>query len=378
MSSITVAEAVHEPRSRSGTGIGWLGRLMSIAALAVGGVAIAAPPAIVSLPVTFQVENQNRTLVACLSDGRPYEIRGHLVGPASLLSGSSLPAVTTYLHGIGWGEFFWHFTANPQYDYASRMAEQGHVSLVYEQLGYGGSGRPSGLAVCYGSEATIVRQIVDSLRAGTYVVEGRTAPAPTFSRVALASHQAAALIAEPVAYSFRDFDIDALIVTGFSDAPLAFRPRFLAQAAPFFASCLAGGQRSDGATGPFFYQFFPVADRAFRDLSFTDAEASVIDQSAALRDRSPCGEAASFPQSITVDALKLVLGRIQVPVLLVNGLEDRYFIQPLGGNLQRTLFQGSNDVTAAFIAGSGHALPLERTAADFRQVMHEWLSARGF
>ncbi len=376
--TIHLASAAQKPPTRRRVGLSRrLGRWLPLALLAVGGSAYAAPP-IASLPVAFQIENQNRTLVACPSDGKPYSIRGHLVGPAAVLNGSSAPAITTYLHGIGWGEFFWHFTANPQVDYASRMAELGHVSLVYDQLGYGASGRPPGLLSCYGSEATIVRQIVTQLRSGQYTVPGRTSPPPKFTRVALASHQAAALIAEPVGYSFPGFDIDALIVTGFTDVPLAFRPVFTLQAAPFFASCLTGGQRSDGTSGPFFYQFFPVADRAFRDYSFTDAEPGVVDAAAALRGRSPCGEAASFPQSLTLDALQLALRGVKVPVLLVNGLQDKFFIQPLGGNLEKTLFKGSNDVSAEFIAGGGHALPLERTAPAFRQVMHAWLSARGF
>ena len=329
---------------------------------------------VVSVPVTFDVVNQNRSLVPCLADGKHYQVHGHLVGPSSALNTATPGALTLYLHGIGWGEFYWHFTAVPSLDYASQMAALGHVSLVYDQIGYGASGRPAGLANCYGGEATVVRQIVADLRAGTYVAQGRAAP--KFARVALASQQAAALVAQPDAYSFKD--IDALIVTSFADLPAAFKPAFLLQSVPFFAACATGGQRSDGTSGPYFYEPFPVSDGTFERNSFTNADATVIAKAVALRGRSACGEALSAFQTVGIDELQLILRSVHVPVLLVNGLEDAYFMQPLGGNTQKLLYTGSGDVSAEFIANAGQALALERSAGDFRNVMHNWLAARGF
>lgn len=356
---------------------GWRALLPALAGLGLllaGDAAWAAVP-IASVPVTFNVVNQNRSLVPCLVDGKPYAIHGHLVGPASVLAAGGAPdALTVYLHGIGWGEFYWHFTAVPSLDYASQMAALGHVSLVYDQLGYGASGRPPGLLNCYGGEATIVRQIVAALRAGTYIAQGRAAP--IFKRVALASQQAAAFVAQPDAYSFKD--IDALVITSFSEPPVPAKSTFILQSAPLFAACALGGQRSDGSTGPFFYEPFPTTDAAFVKDSFANADQAVIAQALAQRGRTACGEPESAFTAIGVDDLQLVLKSVHVPVLLVNGLEDAFFTQPLGAKLQKAQYTGSPDVSAEFIAGAGQALTLERTAGDFRQVMHTWLSARGF
>src|SRR5207244_10292907 len=48
---------------------------------------------ILELPVSFQVVNTNTSGAACPFDGLPYTVRGHLVGPQSIIYGHAAPDV---------------------------------------------------------------------------------------------------------------------------------------------------------------------------------------------------------------------------------------------------------------------------------------------
>ena len=82
------------------------------AATHAGGSARASGPNVVKRAVTFQVKNVDTSALACPSDGAAYEVKGHLIGPASELglgvSGGHL-SVTLYLHDVSFGEYFWNF-----------------------------------------------------------------------------------------------------------------------------------------------------------------------------------------------------------------------------------------------------------------------------
>src|SRR4029453_3542073 len=113
---------------------------------------------VVKRPVTFEVSNVNRSILPCASDGAAYEVKGHLIGPASEVgpgATSARLAATLYLHDFSSGEFFWSFGAVPRYDYAAALARAGHVSVVVDRLGYGASGHPEGDQTCLGAQADV-------------------------------------------------------------------------------------------------------------------------------------------------------------------------------------------------------------------------------
>src|ERR1044072_300695 len=65
---------------------------------------------VVKRPITFEVKNVNRSVLACPSDGATYEVKGHLIGPSSEVGprASARPrSATLYLHDFSMGEFFW-------------------------------------------------------------------------------------------------------------------------------------------------------------------------------------------------------------------------------------------------------------------------------
>src|SRR6266566_6718324 len=72
-----------------------------------------AADAIVELPISFHVVNTNTSGVACPSDGLPYTVEAHLVGPQSIIYGPTPRALTVYVHGFSSSEHNWSFTLAP-------------------------------------------------------------------------------------------------------------------------------------------------------------------------------------------------------------------------------------------------------------------------
>lgn len=164
---------------------------------------------VADVPISFRVRNVNRSKVACASDGKTYTVRGNLVGPAAKVNSGSVDSATLYLHGLSFGEFFWHFQQAKGYDYTANQARNGQVSVVIDRLGYVSSDKPNCNRVCVGSRADMTHQMIMQLRSGHY----RVTPAghgPSVSHVVLAGHSYGGQIAQVEAYSFGD--IDGLVV----------------------------------------------------------------------------------------------------------------------------------------------------------------------
>jgi pimeloyl-ACP methyl ester carboxylesterase len=344
------------------------GRLLIALAAFACAAALAAPVSAgaVELPVSFEVKNTNTSHVPCPSDGRSYTVSGHLVAPrAALDSGSQ--AVTLYLHGLGYGEFYWRFQAVPGYDFAGAQARAGHASVVIDRLGYDSSGHPDGRDSCTGSEADVAHQIVGALRRGSYRI-GARAGVP-FTRVALAGHSMGSIISQVEAYSFRD--IDALVVTAYADQGQT--PLLLSESAKTGAVCATGGQAAEGG-GPGGYAYFGQTPEDSRAMMYHNASPAVIEAAGALRNLDPCGLIGSTTQTQLINQLEL--GSVTVPVLIVCGSDDALFGAD-GCSRQQDHYAGSPDVSTVVLGDTGHALALERTSKRFQAAVSTWLKARG-
>ena len=323
----------------------------------------AAARAVSSLPVTFTVQNTNRSVFSCPSDGRTYTVSGHIVGPAAQLTKTTpTTGVTLYLHGLNFGEFFWDFDA-PGYNYAQTQAEAGQTSVVVDRIGYGGSGKPDGNAVCVGSQADIAHQMVLALRSGSYQVGA--AVAPRFSRVALAGHSYGGQIAELEAYSFHD--IDALVVMAYTDQGAT---SFATKSSNYTAKvCAAGGLPAvpGGPTG--YAPFGNPADA--RPGFFHDVTPAIFDAVKPRLSLNPCGDMVPFGTASVVNAA--LVGLITVPVLLVSGAADKLF-PPAAAQRQVLLYTGSPEVTLQTIDHTAHSLSLEKTRKTLASVVRSWLN----
>jgi pimeloyl-ACP methyl ester carboxylesterase len=332
-----------------------------------------------SLPVTFTVQNVNQTKLACATDGATYQIKGHLTGPASVVKRSGgeaarrkrsvrKRAVTLYLHGLGFGEWMWHFTAIPAYDYATLQARAGHVSVTVDRLGYDASGRPEGKKSCLAGQASIAHQVIGALRNGTYTVEGGRPV--KFRKVALAGHSIGVQIAMIEAYSFRD--ISALVLVAFSYQNL---PRAQVLLGPTYDLCKRGGEPAEPGSPSGYAPYGLGTPADFQSAMFSSAPQSVIDAAIPLRNRDPCGDTDSIIASILHQRANLP--KVKIPVLLVCGAKDLLF-SPAGCNGQAQRFTGTRRISVQSVRGAGHAITLERPATTFRRKVSRWLEKRGF
>ncbi|MEU6827191.1 alpha/beta hydrolase [Nocardia beijingensis] len=344
-----------------------IGSVLLGMAVAAGTPASAAPAGdIVDREVAFTVRNTNTSGVPCPTDGAAYQVRGHLTGPAGKLASTSAESVSLYLHGLELGEWFWRFGDAPGYNHVREMAAQGHVSVAIDRIGYGSSGQPPGLLSCVGGQADITHQIVQQLRSGRY-----TAPegAVAFKRVALLGHSLGGAIAQVATYSYGD--VDALGVLSYSD--LALSGESLMGTLSWGANCLTGGRRSvAGAPG---YAYLTPSLASYQDNFLAQSPPDVRGPASALRGLNPCADMATAAEATAIDLTRL--GQVTVPVLTVVGGRDRVFDVDRA-RLQGNLFTGTHDVTTHVIDQATHGLTLEPTAVEFRHVLGDWLTARGF
>ncbi len=354
------------------------------AALCLTAVALSPAPTtglsqspIVDVPVTFRTTNVNDSAAPCLSDGKPYTVEGHIVAPERALAARA-PAATLYMHGGTSGEFQWHAPElrSIGYDNPWEMAKLGHISVTFGLPSYdsetipAGDGKPNGWDVCLGSAATTIHQIVQHLRAGTYLVQGREPVA--FKRIALAGQSAGAAIVHAEAWSFRD--VDAIIVIDFADQTTS--GTFPSRLPAVGVTCATGGEPSeDDGSGPRGYAYvWPDNSAQTRD-TFFDVDPRVVAYFAARRNRDFCGGVVGLAQAAGMD--QVMLPTIRVPVLVIMGDHDK-LLPPPAGQIQLLRYIGSSDRSLAMIRGAGHTPWLERPAPAFRAALHAWLAGRGF
>jgi pimeloyl-ACP methyl ester carboxylesterase len=366
-------------------------RLLLVMLLALIAAGMLAPAAqartrkIALVPVQFAVQNVNRSQLPCGTDGAPYQIRGHITGPRSILAGTGrsrvAPTATLYLHGLGYGEWFWRFTKTGRSDvpvpsagipanfkYATEQAKRGHVSVTIDRLGYDFSGHPDGRRSCLGGQADIAHQVVQALKAGTYTAQG--ANALRFRRVALAGHSIGAQIAMVEAYSFQD--VEALVLASFTFQNL---PRAQVALGPTRDACLAGGQPAE-LTDPTGYAYFGQPAAAdFEAIMFHRLVPSLRGYVLALRNRDPCGDIDSIIPALLQQQVQLP--KIRDPVLIICGTRDALF-SALGCRMQADRFRRRRGISVELVRNIGHALTLEPPAKTFRRKVSRWLDRRGF
>jgi hypothetical protein len=323
---------------------------------------------IVDSVVSFKVDNVNRSGVPCLTDGKAYTVRGHLVAPRSALS-SDHQSLTVYLHGGVIGEL-WYFTGVPGYNHLREMARLGHASLTFSQLGYHPSDLPNGDQTCIGSDADVAHQVIAQLRAGRYQAQGLNPP--SFQRIALAGLSEGSVRAAVEAFSFRD--IDALIQLGMG---LEFSPRATLVGTQWGIGCFGPGakKRPDGPAGYIDYDTERSGLIRNEDIFFYNADPAVENALFDEVEQDPCESAPTILMALQLIALRR--REISVPVLIMNGDHEGLFI-PVSPQAQARQYTASHDVTAIELRDSGHVLVLQRTAPEFRAHLSRWLSQRGF
>jgi len=325
--------------------------------------------AVVERSVSFTVQNTNGTDIACEADGASYQVRGHLVGPAYALDDPQ--AVTLFLHGLGYGEFFTNYSEQPGYNFAEKQAQDGHVTVVVDRLGYDSSDKPVGQGICFGSRADIAHQIVEQLRSGQFTSDDASSPA--FPTVVLAGHSVGGIIAQAEAYSFGD--IDGLMVLSYSDTDVSPAAKTALDTA--ITECAAGGGPAEGENAPGGYVSFGGAtpEMFIAAHFFTEnADPAVVQTTASMRNLDPCGDITSYMPAVESNLANIA--SIDVPTLVLTGGADA--IYPVPADKQAGLLTGSDDVTAVTLPATGHAVTLHNSKDQFQAEVSQWLVDRDF
>jgi pimeloyl-ACP methyl ester carboxylesterase len=318
--------------------------------------------AVMSIPVSFPVENTNNTSVACKSDGEAYTIHGHIVATRAVLAHPD--AATLYLHAVTQGEFYWNFKGVPGYDYADQQAGRGHISVTIDRLGYGASDKPPGLASCFGSQADTAHQVVQALRSGKYHSD---AASPAFKKVFLAGHSAGGLTATIEAYTFHD--IDGLIDFGWADQTASeFAAEEVSHTDRRCAESAAGLYSTPGAP----QNYLPFGDGA-AGILFGSAS-SAVRAAVPAPAPDPCGDLLSFQDGIAADDAGVP--QTNVPVLLIAGAADMLFPPP-ALQIQAQRYTSSPKVTYKELADTGHGFGYEASHLQTVDIVDQWLHELG-
>lgn len=350
-------------------------RRAALCALTVASLLLPLAPAhaasgsdVVDVPIEFQVVNRNRTTIRCSPgpDGATYPVRGTLVAPRSVLAADK-PAVTLYLHGLGYGGWFFRYDETPGYDYARNQAQAGHASVVVDRLGNPNSDAlPDGANTCFPSQADTVDQMIQTLRTGAY--KAKIADV-AFSRVVLAGHSAGGLITELTQAAFGS--ADAVAIVGYTDypSPLAFATFFTAG-----QDCLTAPRKAHGSAGAPNYAAFGRSNAEFAAGHFYDVDDSVAARVLYRRNVDPCGDLLNALQSLLYNRVGTTT--IGVPVLLISGTNDALFAPPTN-RLQAAAFPAVPKVEVVELPETGHAVTLGRSHEAFRKAMETWLRSQG-
>lgn len=320
-----------------------------LATLSAPSPAAAADPAsrpradrVVSKPVTIPVRNTNATRVLCAADGRSYQLRGRLVGSARAVDGrAGAVRMNVLVHDFATGGWFWHLRQQPRYDYATRLARRGELSLVLDRLGYGGSPLADGRRTCLGAQADMLHQVVQHVRSGTYEFAGTTRTDPVHAaHVVLHGHAVGAAIAQLEAGTFDD--VDGLVLMSPSDT---------------------GGTRTAGVVGCLGGATSAAPDTdAWASGMFRTAPAAVRAAAVGRRGADPCGDVLSLGGALL--ATRLAARDVDAPVLLLAGERT-----------PRPAYPADVAVTSRVVPGAGSALPLEQQGPDVRRTVLGWLRA---
>ena len=357
---------------------GWRVRagLFSAAALTVGIAATGMAPGtayadsgssgISSVPVSFRVTLRNDSGIPCdtsnpatsllggvLGD-QQVTVRGHITGPSGALDSGHLDG-TLYSHGDGYNETFWRFTRDESYNYVDEMAHRGHVSVTIDRLGYGDSSKPNGNQVCYGTEATVLHQIIGQLRDGHY--QGHQTP--RFSQIGLVGHSASGLIVEQEAAGFHDIRALGVLDSG----TLAVQPLSVVRTGEEQARCVAGIAGPDNGYAP-----LEADGQQFRNDHLFNVEPNIADYLAAHRTFDACAGLRNAVQGLAGNAARDSL--IRVPVLVLGGAEDKLFQR---FELQAKAYTQSPRVSVQIVPDTGHAIAFSREHQTFYNDMNRWL-----
>lgn len=132
-----------------------------------------------------------------------------------------------------------------------------------------------------------------------------------------------------------------------------------------------GDEKRPGAASGYVQSFRSVEETS---LAFHNADAAVVAAAFASFEPSPCGYLYSIVSALAITAP--LMETLRMPVLIMLG--DHDVAEPFAADVEHLLMLGNKDVSITVMPDTGHCSMLGRTAPTFRELLNEWLGARGF
>lgn len=305
--------------------------------------------------------------VSC-ADGEPADIK--IYGQLCLPVDRDASVVQVLLHGATYSSSYWDFPYEPErYSYVEYMAARGHATLAIDRVGCGRSTRPHSSRVNLDSNAHIVHQIVQALRAGDET--------PAFDQIVLVGHSYGTVVASREAAVYRD--VDALILT-------SVLHQVSATGAAMLGEHVAGYAASQEPR-------FANLDDGYRTLApGVDLRTQVLFQAGNV-DPTVVEIDEGLKETVTIGEMEH-LGRwmadgttnaIDVPTLLCVGDNDIQWCAPDAVDCstaetvlaaERPHYSAASRLEVFVLPNANHDLNLHLTAQDWFRAADEWLTVQ--
>ncbi|GAA5192674.1 alpha/beta fold hydrolase [Rugosimonospora acidiphila] len=337
---------------------GWSRVASALAALVLSSFVFAAPASADSTATCTDV-NVPVTLDLLL----PAKVHAKLCVPP----GPRHTAIQVLLHGATYNSYYWDFPYQPQtYSYVRAANAAGYATLNVDRVGYGLSSRELSATLTATTQALVVHQVIQKLRAGAV-------NATKFAQVILVGHSMGSGIVELETSLYHD--VDGVVLTGVThhisatdlltvlladQHPAILDPKFGLAYDPGYLTTIPGRRAAT---------FYATAD----------TDPAVIAADEALKD---VVSATELPDVITAGITAPVSLAITAPVLIADGSLDNFFCSGLLASdctnaatlaqEEAPYFSPAAQLQTYVLSGAGHDLNLELNTASYQQAVMAW------
>ena len=363
--------------------------LLTVSAVSAGAASARVAPA-------ASQQCKNVQIPVSLSQGSPKD--QNIVGQICYPNGqNAIPGgIQILVSGATYGSWYWDLPYQPsRYSYVQAANQAGFATFNFDRIGIGQSSHPASTSVTLQSNAYVVHELIQGLRAGT--IDGNQ-----YDKVVMVAHSLGSLIAWTEAGTYHD--VNGVVVSGILHAfylpgmvnfistlyPAALDPQFLGKIIdPGYLTMRPGTRES-----VFYYppdtnpQVVQLDEQAKQTATITEAQGAYLDELPGTL-RPATGLLCSIlPGVCSGPTSWLAYGitrLINVPVLDVVGQYDSLFCGgPNAANQCQNVSQLQAQESAyytgmtqgcfklATLPTAGHDLNLELNAQDWFSLANSW------
>lgn len=272
--------------------------------------------------------------------------------------------VLVLMAGSNYNHTYWDFPYAPEtYNFRRAMNAAGYATLVVDRFGNGASTRPPSAVLTATGSVIALHQVVGAVRQGLSGVQ-------PFSKVITGGHSLSSGVA--VIEASTHHDVDGVLLTGFSHSlnllgtlgvvatyyPAAGDPQFAGKGYdPGYLTTRPGTRAGD---------FYGAGDYDPAVLATDEATKEVF-------------SLTEYPDGL-VSTLPPATNLIDVPVLVVNGSEDRLCLNACASTAtlaaaEAPYFGAAARLRTFVLPGSGHSVNLALNTTAYQAAVRDWMAS---